>query len=78
MKRSSAASGPVQFKGARTPTKDLIATVAQVRADLKGKRGKSEAFHQMDSERLGRLLFDLKWRAQHGDAEAKKFVGGKS
>jgi hypothetical protein len=76
MKRqSSTAQGPIQFKGPRTPTKEVIAKVDLCKKNLKDKkRSPDGAIHQMDSERLGRLMHDLRWRAQHGDKEAAAFL----
>jgi hypothetical protein len=75
MKRSSTAQGPVQFKGPRTPTKDIIKSVERLAKDLKDKKRKaSEALHQMDVEQMSRLMFHLRWLAQNGDKEAARFV----
>jgi hypothetical protein len=76
MKRESSTdqTGPIKWKGPRTPTNEIIKQFKAIEIDLKGPRKKSEAFYQMDIEQRGRLHHDLRWRAQHGDTEAETFL----
>lgn len=78
MKRESSTATTGVFKGVRTSTKNLIAKMEKLRADIKDpKRSKLEGFHQMDCEQLGRFDYEMKKRAHAGDKEAAAFYAKK-